>query len=131
MFNLPDHLVQIEAVKKAKELTGYSYAHQLKLSPSQNNIKEEWLEPTEIGDRLDLSSMKTNMLLMSLGLQYKNGKYWKPTELGKPISMKHAWNKNGKSGYNLKWNFNEINKLNQKYKTHLNQSVVITTNQTT
>ena len=113
LFEIPKHLLQIEAVKQVKKDTGFDFSHALLLAPAQNEIKAEsvMLEPTELGKHFNLSGVKMNKRLRSLDLQYKNGEDWISTEKGEKISSRHSWSAGNKSGYNLKWNLAEIKRL--------------------
>jgi len=63
------------------------------------------LEPTELAPYFGAKSgVQMNKILESAGLQTKIETGWEPTEDGLTMSMRHAWSRGDKSGYNLKWN---------------------------
>ena len=107
LFAVPVHLAQIESVKMAKLMTGVDHSEALQLAPAQDHIEEEdvMLEPKELEIQLGLGSsgQKMNRILEALGLQSKINSEWVPTDKAKGLFCKHAWSKNGKSGYNYKW----------------------------
>ena len=113
LFEIPKHLLQIEAVKQVKKDTGFDFSHALLLAPAQNEIKAKdvMLEPTELGKQFNLSGVKMNQKLMKMGLQINDGTGWIPTKKGAKISSKHAWSAGSKSGYNLKWNLAKVKRL--------------------
>ncbi len=113
LLEVPKHLAQIESVKHVEKISGVDLSYALLSAPAQNDIKKEeiMLEPTEMGKRFGISAVKMNQKLMRLGLQINDGTGWIPTAMGKKISTRHAWKKGKKSGYNLKWNINAINKM--------------------
>ena len=72
-----------------------------------NESQERNLTPTEIGNRLGLSAIKTNLLISQKGLQFKNEENeWNPTEIGKEFGVLLDTGKKHKSGIpvqQLKW----------------------------
>ena len=72
------------------------------------------LEPTELGKLFNLSGSKMNKTLESLGLQARINNGWVVTDVGSSHAQKHSWVKNGKSGYNYKWNVSVIKDLINK-----------------
>ena len=118
MLGCPLHLAQIESVKVVKRITGVDLSGFLLISSAQNNIKQEdvMLEPTEIGKQFGITANAVNKMLEAAGLQTKVGGVWNPTEKGAEISIKHAWFKGTKSGYNYKWRLDAVKEyLNIRY----------------
>lgn len=114
LFGVPKHLAQILATKEVRTMTGIDFAPHLLLAPAQKTVlpEEMMLEPTEIGQVLGIGSpIVVNKWLESLGYQVKKGKIWEATEAGEPYRANHPWSKNGKSGYNLKWNIEHLKGL--------------------
>jgi len=113
ILGVPLHIAQVEAVKEVKVRCGEDFTDLLRLAPAQQNIKQEelMLEPTEVGKRLGLSPANTNKKLAELGLQVKVNGSWAPTVLGKPFCTTHQWTVGNKSGYNLKWNVAEVERM--------------------
>jgi phage anti-repressor protein len=110
LLGVPVHLAQIESVKHVKASTGVDLAPVLRLAPAQDNIpnSEVMLEPTALGRKYGLSGREVNQKLMVAGLQYRDGDEWLPTKLADGLCARHAWNKQGKSGYNIKWSLEKI-----------------------
>lgn len=115
IFNVPEHIAQIEAVKHANTLTGVDYGHLLAHAPAQNQIvyEEEMLEPKDLGERFGISAQKINKILAQEGYQLKGKASWLPTSLGEKFCTKHAWRRGFKSGYNLKWRVSLLDRLLQ------------------
>jgi prophage antirepressor-like protein len=118
LFDTPLHLVQQEAVKQV-EATHHVNLHPFLLAaPAQNNIPthEMFLEPTELAPHLKERSGKAmNLRLMALGLQERDdGGSWTPTAKGRPLCLRHAWTKAGKTGYNWKWNVEKVRQFIQR-----------------
>jgi|LGVF01.2.fsa_nt_gb phage regulator Rha-like protein len=110
LFNVPEHIAQIESVKQTKARCGVDFSQALISAPAQNNIKktEVMLEPTELGKHFGISAIKMNRELERLGLQVKTANCWEPTEKGSKVSDKHSWASGAKSGYNYKWNLSGV-----------------------
>lgn len=104
----PKHIQMIEITKYIEKEYGIPATKLLEGSPVMDNIKENelFLEPTELGKMLNMSAIFFNKMLQDWGWQYKVGTQWTPTSVVKDSTyfIKHAWSKQGKSGYNLKWN---------------------------
>jgi hypothetical protein len=115
-FQTPDHIVMIEAKKELGKL-GIDASPFLLASPSMNYIplQDEYLEPTELGRRWNLSAADMNKTLAQIGLQARVNKEWVPTDGADGMYMKHAWSVKSKSGYNLKWNVAKVESLMNKF----------------
>lgn len=110
LVQLPASTIVSEASKIVDRQYGTNFVEFTKNSPLLDHVKksEEFLEPTEIGERLGISAISLNKKLAELGFQTKEGSSWVPTEQGKPLCFVHQWTKRGKSGYNIKWNAEKI-----------------------
>lgn len=118
-YQTPRHIVLIEASKDLKKL-GVDTTPLLNASPLMDNISEDemMLEPTELAKRLDFNSAQSlNKTLRDMGLQNKVNGEWIPTDAGAAICSRHSWQneRNGKSGYNLKWNINKVRERLRAY----------------
>ena len=114
LLKIPKSTMLIEGAKSAYNKTGIDYRNAVTHSEYCNNIQgnEVMLEPTELADELGISSaIMMNRKLAELGLQNKKGKKWVPTPVGKQLSIRHQWSKDGKSGYNLKWNPEKVKNI--------------------
>ena len=63
-----------------------------------------FLNPTAIGAKLGISAKDTNLLLKNAGLQMKIGKEWRITNKGKNYGEEMPYERNGHSGYQIRWN---------------------------
>lgn len=106
LFHCPLHIVEQEAAKEVLNHTGEDFRMLLKYSPAQDNIPdaEVMLEPTPLAHILGISAKAFNKRLEAAGFQTKVEGGWEPTVYGAPYCIQHSWSKDGKSGYNLKWN---------------------------
>lgn len=84
-------------------------------------IQTQYLTPTEIGKELEkstgqkISGIKVNQLLKIIKLQYKVGKLWQPTILGKGLSVILPYSgKNNHCGFQVKWSTDIIQLLKNK-----------------
>jgi len=114
IFELPKHIAQQEAVKEIRRLHGVDYSNLLVVSPAQNVISDDevMLEPNDLAKELGFESgAKLNKWLEALGKQVRVNGAWAPTEAGLPYCVKHAWNTQYKTGYNLKWNLSFVKSL--------------------
>lgn len=116
LFRVPEHVMLTEASKEL-EAIGVDIKPYLIAAPGMNHIPKEemWLEPTELGMRLNLSGRDMNKLLERMNLQYRSNSQWLPTLAGERVSFKHAWKQGSKSGYNLKWNVDSIERLARQF----------------
>jgi prophage antirepressor-like protein len=63
------------------------------------------LNPTQLGERLELSARSVNLRLQSNGFQFKNDRdEWELTESGKRWAEALPYSRNGHSGYQILWN---------------------------
>lgn len=115
LLEVPLHLAQIESIKTARAITGIDHSDKLKLAPAQDNIKPEemMLEPQSLETRLGIGKQgsKVNKVLMVFGYQAKINDVWTPTDKALGKYELHSFTKNGKSGYNYKWNYEFVKKL--------------------
>lgn len=110
LCEVPKHLALIEA-SKATRAIGVDIAGLLQQSSAMEDIKssEVMLEPTELASVLGFKSAKSmNKMLEQLGLQSRIAGHWVATDRADGMYYKHAWQNNGKSGYNLKWNVAKV-----------------------
>ena len=113
-YGAPEHLVAIEESKHIYKIGGPDLSEVVGKLPCCQNIQNEevMLEPTELASKLGVSSaIMMNRLLADAGLQIKTEDGWISTSLGSSISTRHAWNRNGKSGYNYKWNLEKVKSI--------------------
>jgi len=114
--NAPDHIIQIEKFKHVYKVGGPDLREVVGSLPCSQDIKEKevMLEPTELGKVFEISAQAMNKKIAALGLQTKETGSWEPTNKGISICTRHSWIKEGKSGYNYKWNKSKIEELIQE-----------------
>lgn len=123
----PDHIAIIETVKQVKAITGTNYAGLIESAKVMDDIQEDeiMLEPKELGNifKTELARFghksknagkNFNDFLLRFNLQTKDGSSWLPNPNFKDYCFVHAWSKNNKSGYNLKWNKEFIKEFFEK-----------------
>ena len=113
LLRVPLHIGQQEAVKTARNQTGFDFAPLLAFAPAQTDVPatEVMLEPTELAQRLGVKGARSmNAILRDNGLQVKVNGEWQPTARGENLCVRHAWVSGNKSGYNLKWRLSPIRK---------------------
>lgn len=105
IFEAPRYIALIEGTKDIQKRLGIDLSPVLQLSAALDAIPDEqvMLEPTEIGKRLGISGAELNRRLAHAGLQTRVGTEWVATDAGTEHAYRHAWHKDGKSGFNLKW----------------------------
>lgn len=108
LFNIPEHISQLEAVKQAQDETGYDATPMLRLAPAQQSIEKEeiMLEPTPLSKHFGLSAKTMNLYLEELGLQHKVLDNWHPIGEGIAMAAINHWKSQygSKAGYNYRWN---------------------------
>lgn len=63
-----------------------------------------YLNPTQIGERLGgIPPQAVNKLLAGKGMEFKVGKDWRLTKLGKEYGEELPYTRNGHSGYQIRW----------------------------
>ena len=67
-----------------------------------------------IGARLEIRAKDTNLLLKNAGLQMKIGKEWRITNKGKNYGEEMPYERNGHSGYQIRWNESVVDALRRK-----------------
>ena len=70
-----------------------------------------FLNPTAIGAKLGINAKDVNLLLKNAGLQMKIGKAWRITNKGKCYGEEMPYERNGHSGYQIRWNDSVVSVL--------------------
>ncbi len=119
LVGVPASYAVQETARMMSDQSGLDYCPMLTQAECMNNVpmSDVMLEPTELGEHFKMSGSDANKLLAAAGLQSKQGGDWVPTPAGKPMCIRHAWTVRGKSGYNLKWRFTDVEAyfLNTRY----------------
>jgi len=118
-YGCNEAMVAAEEFKHIYQMGGPDLRNVVGQLPCAQNIKDDevMLEPKELGQMFGISAIKMNQLLEDIGLQTNVGKKWIPSEQALHLCSRHLWNKNGKSGYNYKWNYEKIKKLVEEKET--------------
>jgi anti-repressor protein len=93
------------AYSQIEKRTGEDMSEYKKLLPPAEH-ETGFLNATEVGKRVGgLSARKVNKLLAELGFQYKENdtKTWRLTDEGKKYGEEFPFERNGHSGYQIKW----------------------------
>lgn len=108
---------------------GIAFAHVIDISQELYKLKLEplkqllppvehetgFLNPTQIGEKLGgLKPRMVNMLLAEAGLQYKDNKNWRLTEIGKDFGEEMPYTRNSHSGYQIRWSDRVLSVINAK-----------------
>lgn len=79
--------------------------------------EQPWFTPTELGQRIDVTGRRFNMLLLEGGLQTKEGDHWLPTDSAKGMyrffdtGKRHG---DGTAVQQLKWSGDVLGKINRE-----------------
>ena len=112
---VPESFAIFEAGELAGQQSGIDLTPLLSHAPAMDDVPKQdvLLEPTELGKLFSLDGAQMNIKLFALGLQDKVAGEWTPTDTGEALSVRHQWKSplSGKSGYNLKWKAEEIERM--------------------
>ena len=76
-----------------------------------------FLNATQLGEKLGGIPAKTiNVMLANADMQYKEGKDWRITQVGKKYGEEMPYTKNGHSGYQIRWSKDVIEHLKGRCK---------------
>ncbi len=118
LLQVPTHMGLIQAQHAVKPL-GVDLVPMLAQSPLMQGFSasDRMLEPTELAKALGFKSAQAmNKMLERVGLQARINDKWEVTDAGKALCVENAWTTaNGKSGYNYKWNVEQVRELVEKY----------------
>ena len=92
----------IDVVSTELNLKSFNSLKQL-LPPAEHDTG--YLNPTNIGQKLgSIPAQNVNKMLAQKGFQYKDGKNWRLTKLGKIYGEEMPYTRNNHSGYQIRWN---------------------------
>jgi prophage antirepressor-like protein len=86
VFGLEKNQALLYANKATKRETGVDFQNVLQIE-LKNHDQERCFTPTELGQRVNMSAIKFNRELQTLGLQEKRDDVWCATEIGKTYSV--------------------------------------------
>lgn len=70
-----------------------------------------FLNPTQIGERIGISAKEVNIMLADRNLQRREGEAWRLNDAGKAYGEEMPYERNGHSGYQIRWNENVLSLL--------------------
>ncbi|MED1303189.1 hypothetical protein BK704_19345 [[Bacillus thuringiensis] serovar konkukian] len=98
------------AIERAEKKTGEDFSSYKRLLPTATH-ETGFLNPTQIGKQIGLTSQVVNQLLLKRGLQAKIDKEWRLTDEGKKYGEELPYTRNGHSGYQIRWNESVVDVL--------------------
>ncbi|CUB52299.1 hypothetical protein BN2127_JRS10_01767 [Bacillus subtilis] len=98
------------AIGRAEKKTGEDFTTYKRLLPTATH-ETGFLNPTQIGERMEKKSRVVNKLLQERGLQEKRDTTWRLTEEGKKYGEEIPYTRNGHSEYQIQWNESVIDVL--------------------
>lgn len=103
MFKVGDGIAYAKAVSLVEATYGVQLDIIKDMLPAADT-PTAYLTPTEIGQLIGKSAREVNLLLVGYGFQHKEGKVWRLDEAGRKYGEEMPYEKNGHSGYQIKWN---------------------------
>ena len=101
---IPLGIAVAKAITDAEKITGEDYEYWKRSLPARTDEKPiPNLNATQLGAMAGLSAADMNKRLEAVGLQVRAGKQWRLTELGKQHGEKYPFERNGHSGYCIRW----------------------------
>lgn len=110
LFGVKDGIALAKATSIIERAYGVEMPEVKELIPPAEH-ETGFLNPTAIGARLGISAKDTNLLLQNAGLQMKIGKEWRITNKGKNYGEEMPFERNGHSGYQIRWNESVVDAL--------------------
>lgn len=103
MFKVGDGIAYAKAVSLVEATYGVQLDIIKDMLPAADT-PTAYLTPTEIGQLIGKSAREVNLLLVGYGFQHKEGKVWRLDEAGRKYGEEMPYEKNGHSGYQIRWN---------------------------
>ena len=110
LFGVKDGIALAKATSMIERAYGVEMPEVKELIPPAEH-DTGFLNPTAIGAKLGISAKDTNLLLKNAGLQMKIGKEWRITNKGKNYGEEMPYERNGHSGYQIRWNDSVVSVL--------------------
>ena len=110
LFGVKDGIALAKATSMIERAYGVEMPEVKELIPPAEH-DTGFLNPTAIGAKLGISAKDTNLLVKNAGLQMKIGKEWRITNKGKNYGEEMPYERNGHSGYQIRWNESVIEAL--------------------
>lgn len=114
-FDVNKSLARACALNSAEKQFGVDLSDFKKLLPASDSPEE--LTPTLIAQQLSdklgekYTAKRVNLMLAERGLQYKDSSGWKLTDSGKHFGAMYPYERNGHTGYQLRWNQSVVTTL--------------------
>ena len=110
LFGVKDGIALAKATSMIERAYGVEMPEVKELIPPAEH-DTGFLNATEVGMRLGVNARKANVLLQNAGLQvYFNGT-WRITNKGKAHGEEMPYERNGHSGYQIRWNDSVVSVL--------------------
>ena len=110
LFGVKDGIALAKATSMIERAYGVEMPEVKELIPPAEH-DTGFLNPTAIGSKLGINAKDVNLLLKNAGLQMKIGKEWRITNKGKNYGEEMPYERNGHSGYQIRWNDSVVSVL--------------------
>ena len=110
LFGVKDGIALAKATSMIERAYGVEMPEVKELIPPAEH-DTGFLNPTAIGSKLGINAKDVNLLLKKAGLQMKIGKEWRITNKGKCYGEEMPYERNGHSGYQIRWNDSVVSVL--------------------
>ena len=117
-FGVSKEISSVHALSEVEKEFEIDLSEWKKLLPPVENAPTDYT-PTQLAEKLSkggvvFTARQINSFLKENGLQYKVHKEWKLTEKGKPYGTAYPYERNGHTGFQIRWN-NRLLKLLKDY----------------
>lgn len=106
LIGLDKNAAAISANQAVAHLTGTNILSLLGQTHLETPEQQQYFTPTELGEQLNLSGRKVNLLLAEAGFQFKRGEVWEVMEAGREFARIYDTGKKHGSGVpiqQIKW----------------------------
>ena len=110
LFGVKDGIALAKATNMIERAYGVEMPEVKELIPPAEH-DTGFLNATELGMRLGVNARKANALLQNAGLQVRFNGMWRLTNKGKAHGEEMPYERNGHSGYQIRWNDSVVSVL--------------------
>ena len=110
LFGVKDGIALAKATSMIERAYGVEMPEVKELIPPAEH-DTGFLNATELGMRLGVNARKANALLQNAGLQVRFNGMWRLTNKGKAHGEEMPYERNGHSGYQIRWNDSVVSVL--------------------
>ena len=110
LFGVKDGIALAKATSMIERAYGVEMPEVKELIPPAEH-DTGFLNATELGMRLGVNARKANALLQNAGLQVRFNGMWRLTNKGKAHGEEMPYERNGHSGYQIRWNDSVVSML--------------------